>query len=59
MCGVEFVGAGVRAQGRWLEESGLDGLGVGVRPSAECSLVSTALVVSGVQEWRASCLHSR
>lgn len=50
MCGVEFVGAGVRAQGRWLEEVGLDGLGVGVRPSAECSLVSTALVVSGVHD---------
>ena len=59
MCGVEFVGAGVRAQGRWLEEVGLDGLGLRVRPRAGCGLVSTALVVSGFQGWRASYLSCR
>jgi hypothetical protein len=59
MCGVEFKKAGVRAQGRWLEEVGLDDLGLRVRPRARSGLVLAALVVSGFQDWRASFLYSR
>jgi hypothetical protein len=47
MCGVEFKGTDDRSAGRWLDEVGLDGLGVRVRPSARCGLVLAALVVSG------------
>lgn len=54
ICGVEFEGAGDRSVGRWLDEVGLDGLGVRARPSAGCGLVLAALVVSGFQGWRAS-----
>ena len=58
-CGVEFEGAGDRSVGRWLDEVGLDGLGLRARPRAGYGLVSTALVVSGFQDWRASRLYDR
>jgi hypothetical protein len=53
-CGVEFEGAGDRSVGRWLDEVGLDGLGVRVRPSAGCGLMLASLVNNAFQDWRAS-----